>query len=249
MPYDQGDRSVWAETKSRQLAGRFAGLDGLGLIRAARAEFGDRIALVSSFGAESATLLDMVARVDPTIPVVFLDTEKLFPETLAYRDALVERLGLADVRTILPDTADLDREDPDGTLWRRDPDRCCHLRKVLPLERGLARFDAWISGRKRFHGGDRTTIPLVEPDGGRVKVNPLAGWSREELDTYFAVRDLPPHPLVADGFLSIGCAPCTRPVAPGEDIRAGRWAGTGKTECGIHADYWKNSTAKATAAQ
>ncbi len=238
------DRAQWARDRAAELSSRFNGLDGLTLIRAARETFPGRLALVSSFGAESAALLDMVARVDRALPVVFLDTLKLFPETLAYRDRLIDRLGLTDVRSITPDPEEIARQDPDGDLWRRDPDACCALRKVVPLDDALAGFDAWISGRKRFHGGDRAAIPLVEADGPRIKVNPLAGWSATEIETYYAVRDLPGHPLVDEGFLSIGCMPCTRAVAPGEDIRAGRWSGSDKTECGIHEDYFKTVAAR-----
>ena len=193
--------------------------------------FAGRISLVSSFGAESAVLLHLVSGIDPALPVIFLDTGKLFAETLAYRDRLVARFGLLDVRAAGPDPA----TDPSGTLWRDDPDGCCALRKVAPLEAALAPFDAWISGRKRFHGGERATLPPVEFGADwRIRINPLAGWSAGEIAACFAANDLPAHPLVARGYRSIGCAPCTRPVGDGEDPRAGRWAGLAKTECGIH---------------
>lgn len=216
-------------------AARHGGGSTEDLIAAAAQEFAGRIALVSSFGAESAVLLDLVAQVDPALPVVFLDTGKLFGETLRYRDKLVSRLGLTDVRVIRPDPAAVAAADPDGILWTQNHDRCCHVRKVEPLARALAPFDAWISGRKRFQGATRAALPRVEADGRRVKINPLADWSRADLDRAFADRDLPRHPLEEDGFLSIGCMPCTDRVAPGEDIRAGRWRdNAGKTECGIH---------------
>ena len=211
----------------------------LDLIERSVDRFGPRLALVSSFGAESAVLLDLVARVDPATPVIFLDTLKLFGATLDYRRDLVARLGLADVRDIRPDVRDLAAEDPDGTLWQRDPDRCCALRKVAPLERALEGFDAWLTGRKQHHGGDRTALPEVEFDGGRTKVNPLAAWTPEDIDGYFETRDLPRHPLLEQGYLSIGCAPCTEPVADAAaGARSGRWNGRKKTECGIHAGYW-----------
>lgn len=215
-------------------AGRFGQAATRDLIAAAAEEFAGRIALVSSFGAESAVLLDLVAQVDRSLPVVFLDTGKLFGETLRYRDALVRRLGLSDVRVIGPDPAAVAAADPQGILWTRDHDRCCHVRKVEPLARALAPFDAWISGRKRYQGGSRAQLPRVEADGPRVKINPLADWTRADLDRAFHDRDLPRHPLEEDGFLSIGCMPCTDRVAPGEDIRAGRWRNAAKTECGIH---------------
>jgi phosphoadenosine phosphosulfate reductase len=200
-----------------------------------RQVFPGRIALVSSFGTESAVLLDLVAQADPATPVLFLDTGKLFPETLTYRDALVARLGLTDVRVLRPDPWGIAAEDGSSTLWRSDADRCCHLRKVVPLQQGLRGFDAWITGRKRFQGGERQQLSTFETDDeGRIKVNPLAGWTPADIETWFARRGLPRHPLEADGFRSIGCAPCTDRVKPGEDARAGRWRHSQKTECGIH---------------
>jgi phosphoadenosine phosphosulfate reductase len=193
-----------------------------------------KLAVVSSFGTESAALLKFVADVDPAIPVVFLDTGWLFEETLTYRDTLTALLGLQDVRTIHPLEADLDREDKDRELWFSDPDRCCFLRKVEPLARALAPFGAWLNGRKRFQGGDRAAIPVVEADGERLKFNPLANVTQDELKALYATMNLPAHPLVASGFASIGCMPCTSRTLPGEDPRAGRWRGKGKTECGIH---------------
>jgi phosphoadenosine phosphosulfate reductase len=199
-------------------------------------EFPGRVALVSSFGIEAAVLLHLVASVDPATPVIFLDTGKLFGETLRYRDELIRRLGLRDVRTFVPDASDIAAEDPDGGLWDADPDRCCFIRKVLPLQRALTGFDAWINGRKGHHGGRREGLPKIEAAGGRIKVNALAAWTPADIAAYFAAADLPRHPLEADGFSSIGCMPCSSRTAPGEAARAGRWRGTGKTECGIHLD-------------
>ena len=194
----------------------------------------ERLALVSSFGTESAALLKVMADVDPAIPVIFLDTGWLFEETLAYRDTLIARLGLADVRSIKPLEQALSREDPDRELWFSDPDACCRIRKVEPLNRALAPFAAWINGRKRFQGGARAAIPVVEADAGRLKFNPFANVSREEIAAIYASADLPPYPLAASGYLSIGCMPCTSRTSPDEDARAGRWRGRPKTECGIH---------------
>jgi phosphoadenosine phosphosulfate reductase len=194
----------------------------------------DKLALVSSFGTESATLLKVMADVDPAIPVIFLDTGWLFEETLAYRDTLIATLGLTDVRSIKPAEETLSREDPDRDLWFSDPDACCRIRKVEPLARALKPFDAWLNGRKRFQGSARAGIPVVEDDGARLKFNPFANVSREELEAIFARAKLPRHPLVASGFLSVGCMPCTSRTAEGEDERAGRWRGRAKTECGIH---------------
>jgi phosphoadenosine phosphosulfate reductase len=194
----------------------------------------ERLALVSSFGTESAALLKVMADVDPAIPVIFLDTGWLFEETLAYRDTLIALLGLRDVRSIQPEQETLRREDPDRELWFSDPDACCRIRKVEPLKRALAPFSAWINGRKRFQGGLRATIPVVEEDGIRLKFNPFANVSRETIEAIYAGGKLPPHPLLASGFLSVGCMPCTSRTSEGEDARAGRWRGRSKTECGIH---------------
>ncbi|NEU99545.1 phosphoadenylyl-sulfate reductase [Bradyrhizobium sp. UFLA 03-164] len=194
----------------------------------------DRLALVSSFGTESAALLKVMADVDPAIPVVFLDTGWLFEETLAYRDTLIKTLGLTDVRSIKPDEQALSRQDPDRELWFTDPDACCRIRKVEPLARALKPFAGWINGRKRFQGNARADIPVVEHDGIRLKFNPFAHVSREEIEAIYALGKLPPHPLVASGYQSVGCMPCSSRAASGEDARDGRWRGRAKTECGIH---------------
>lgn len=218
-----------------ELNRRYGHLDGTDLLRPLlTGAAAGRIALVSSFGTESAVLLHMVAGIDPATPVVVLDTLKLFGETQRYRATLVKRLGLTDIRVFRPDPADERAEDPDGDLWLRNHDACCALRKVRPLARALSSFDAWITGRKRYQSATRAALPAFEADDGRIKVNPLAEWSRDDLVAYLDRHDLPRHPLEADGYLSIGCMPCTDPVAPGEDIRAGRWRGAAKTECGIH---------------
>lgn len=196
--------------------------------------FPGQIALVSSFGTESAVLLHMLSRIDPEVPVLFLDTGKLFGETLRYRDTLVARLGLREVRTLHPARAALAAEDADGMLFQRDADRCCALRKVAPLRDALGGFAAWINGRKGHHGDLRANLPKVEADGPRLKATPLAGWSATDVQTYFERHDLPPHPLQDDGYLSIGCYPCTERATDPNDPRSGRWAGKGKTECGIH---------------
>ncbi len=194
----------------------------------------EHLALVSSFGTESAALLKVMADVDPAIPVVFLDTGWLFEETLAYRDTLIATLGLTDVRSIKPLEATLSREDPERELWFSDPDACCRIRKVEPLARALKPFSAWINGRKRFQGGARAEIPVVEDDGAKLKFNPFANVSREEIEAIYTMAKLPPHPLLASGYLSVGCMPCSSRTAPGEDSRTGRWRGQAKRECGIH---------------
>ncbi len=227
--------SPWARVRAADINQRFANTSTSELLHAIiKDTFRDRIAVVSSFGAESAALLHLVAQVDPATPVIFLETGQLFAQTTQYRDELVGQLGLTDVRTQRPDPAMVAAEDPNGDLWQSNPDRCCHLRKVLPLEAALEGFDAWISGRKRYQGGTRTHVPLAEADRGGVKLNPLAHWSPADVDRYFAAHGLPNHPLQAFGFHSIGCHPCTAAITDGDNQRAGRWAGTGKTECGIH---------------
>ena len=210
----------------------FEGLDetdALGIIAEAMDLHRGRIALVSSFGAEAVVLLHLVARIEPMTPVLFLETGMLFPETLDYQRRVAKLLGLGDVRLIRPGK----RPAPD--LHRTDPDACCDLRKTRPLELALRGFDAWITGRKRFHGGRRIALPVVETDAaGRTKINPLAAWSVRDIEAYFSRHPLPRHPLVAQGFRSIGCAPCTTRTSDDEAPRAGRWRGRDKEECGIH---------------
>ena len=204
------------------------------VLAAALDAFPGRVAVASSFGAESAVLLHLLSRVDPATPVLFLDTGQLFGQTLDYRKALAERLGLRDVRDLRPAYADLATRDPGADLYRTDTDACCAIRKVAPLDAALRDFDAWVTGRKRFQGVSRVRLPVVEQAEGKVKFNPLAGWDRDRLDAYVARWRLPPHPLTAFGYGSIGCWPCTKPTGEGEDGRAGRWAGSEKSECGIH---------------
>jgi phosphoadenosine phosphosulfate reductase len=179
-------------------------------------------------------LLALVADVDPATPILFVDTGKHFPETLAYRDELVRFLGLTDVRSIGPTTAEVEAQDPPGELWRFDPDACCRLRKVTPLERALEGFDAWVTGRKRHQALTRIALPVTERVDGKTKLNPLAEWTSDEIEAEMVRRHLPRHSLSTMGYPSIGCATCTRAVASGEDPRSGRWFGTGKVECGIH---------------
>jgi phosphoadenosine phosphosulfate reductase len=222
--------SVFDEVRSLREA--HGTLDGRALIAAVAAAYPGRTAVISSFGAEAAVLLDLVAQVDPSLPVFFIDTDELFDETHAYRETLVRHLGLADLRIVRPDPADLAAA---AELWRTDADACCRLRKVLPFERARLGFDLLIDGRKRLHGGTRENLHAIEAgEDGVIKVSPLATWSMERIEAAFEERDLPRHPLVAQGYRSIGCWPCTRPVVPGEPIRAGRWAGSAKSECGLH---------------
>ncbi|MDX8353292.1 phosphoadenylyl-sulfate reductase [Cognatiyoonia sp. IB215182] len=197
------------------------------------------VALVSSFGAESVVLLHMIAEIDKATPIIFLDTEMLFPETLTYQREVAEHLGLTDVRIIGPDRNEVLVEDVDGILHQADTDACCDLRKTRPLNRALQDFGGWITGRKRYQGGQRSTLPLFEKDGAKIKINPLANWTTKDVQDYMNAHALPRHPLVAQGYPSIGCMPCTTRVSAHEDPRAGRWRDSDKTECGIHFDNGK----------
>ena len=219
----------------RLLALERDGADGGRILRdAMRTVLPGRVAAVSSFGTESVVLLSMIAEIDPSVPVLFLDTGKHFPETLAYRDELALRLGLGDVRDVVPAAPALADRDPSGELWHFDPDACCALRKVEPLDRTLAGFDGWISGRKRHQAATRRALPVVEFDGRHIKLNPLADWDPARIRNEMARRRLPAHPLVERGYPSIGCSVCTRATGVFEHERSGRWAGLAKNECGIH---------------
>ncbi|WP_068112629.1 phosphoadenylyl-sulfate reductase [Tropicimonas marinistellae] len=211
------------------------GLNGAERIAAALAHpLTGKLAMVSSFGADSVVLLHQLSQVAPATPILFLDTQMLFPETLDYQRELADTLGLTGVRVIRARAMHLAQEDPANTLHLRDTDACCDLRKTRPLERALSGFDSWITGRKRFQNGSRAELPLVEEADSRLKINPLADWTATEIADYIRAHKLPRHPLVDKGYPSIGCAPCTSPVADGEDPRAGRWRGEDKDECGIH---------------
>ncbi len=220
------------------LKGRYEAMRAPEILRdAIGVQFAGRIAIVSSFGAESVVLLHMISEIDPSMPVIFLNTGKLFGETLRYRDRLQAELGLTDIRSQAPHKQDLEADDPQGSLWQRDVDGCCHIRKVLPQARAIAPFAALITGRKRFQTSSRQTMDIVERDvSGRHKINPLANWSLDDMKAYIETHNLPRHPLVKDGFVSIGCMPCTNRVQAGGDYRSGRWAGSDKDECGIHSN-------------
>ena len=222
-------------TRAEDLSARYETMTAQEILRdAIRNEFFGDITLSSSFGADSAVLLHMVSEIDPSLPVLFLDTDRHFFQTLQYRDELAARLGLTNIVVLKADADEAAVEDAKGTLWRTHPDQCCDLRKVRPLNRLMENYGAWISGRKRHQSATRLRLPIVEFDGRHFKVNPLATWTHADIEAYFAEHDLPPHPLVEQGFPSIGCFTCTKPVAAGDDARSGRWAGTEKVECGIH---------------
>jgi len=228
-------RDPLTQARLAKLEAAAQGRDAKGILRLALTEeFEGQTAIVSSFGSESAVLLHMVSTIDPTTPVLFLNTGKLFGETLRYRDRLQDVLGLTDIRTIGPHPADRNRLDPEGTLWSRNTDACCDFRKVVPIKRALTGFAAQITGRKRFQTNARAEMRPVEHFDGRFRFNPLADWTLADLEVYAAEHEIPRHPLVEDGYPSIGCMPCTRRVEAGEGYRDGRWAGLEKDECGIH---------------
>lgn len=211
------------------------GRDAQGILQLALVEeFAGKSAVVSSFGAEAVVLLKLVADIDPNTPILFLNTGKLFGETLRYRDRLQDVLGLGDVRSLAPSLEERQKKDLDGTLWSRDTDACCDFRKTIPLSRALEPFQAQVTGRKRFQTRARADMLPVEFFEGRYRFNPLWQWDLHQLEAFIERNNLPRHPLVEDGYPSIGCMPCTRRVQAGEDYRAGRWSGLDKDECGIH---------------
>jgi phosphoadenosine phosphosulfate reductase len=223
------------EARVAELNRAHAGADPVEVLARVLGDHPGRAATVSSFGAESVVLLHLLSQVDRAAPVLFLDTEMLFPATLAYQREVARLLGLTGVQVIRPDRAAVFARDADGDLHRRDPDLCCALRKTEPLDAALRGYTAWITGRKRHQTKERAALDLFEADpAGRLKVNPLAAWSAAEVNAHIDRHGLPRHPLVREGFASIGCAPCTTRVAEGEDARAGRWRGRDKDECGIH---------------
>ena len=230
-------RANFVQADADVLNARYEGIEAGPMLQSlfAKEQLGE-IAVVSSFGTESAVLLDLVVKADPSIPVIFVDTLKMFPETLEYRETLVHKLGIKNSSVVAPKLDVLAAKDPNGLRWSFDPDGCCEIRKVEPLARAKAGLDSWISGRKAFQSVTRQNLPRFEVEDGRMKINPLGDWVKADLQAYFAAHNLPRHPLEAQGYLSVGCSPCTSVVKPGEDPRAGRWRGWDKTECGIHED-------------
>ncbi|NNC71844.1 MAG: phosphoadenylyl-sulfate reductase [Sphingomonadaceae bacterium] len=229
-------RPAFTQADADRLNARFEGVDAKTMLGTLIGEGAlGKIALVSSFGTEAAVLLHLVSRVDKELPVIFVDTLKMFPETLAYREQLIARLSLTAASVVTPNAETLAEKDANGLRWSFDPDGCCAIRKVEPLARAKDGLDAWISGRKAFQSVTRENLPRFEIEDGRLKINPLGDWVKDDLEAYFEEHDLPRHPLEEQGYLSVGCAPCTSKVAPGEDPRAGRWRGWDKTECGIHS--------------
>jgi len=225
-----------SEIEAQELDARYGHLEAEAIIELAVERFRDSggIATISSFGADSAVLLHMVASVDNALPVLFLDTGQHFGETLQYRDQLAEDLGLENLIVVDPLPDVLAARDPKNDLHKSDPDLCCEIRKVEPMARAVKPYAAWFTGRKRHQSQTRAQMPVFEAVGPRVRINPLARWTTADQANYMRAHNLRENPLVAFGYLSIGCFPCTQPVKPGEDARSGRWAGFAKTECGIH---------------
>lgn len=231
----QGAEDPAARAELAALLQKASGRDAHGILELAlTGDLTGKTAIVSSFGSESAVLLHLVAGIDPNAPILFINTGKLFGETLRYKDRLQDVLGLGDVRSLAPTLDERAANDPEGVLWSKDTDACCNFRKVIPLARALAPFRAQVTGRKRFQTRERAAMQPVELFEGRLRFNPLWQWTHADLEAYLEQHKLPRHPLVEDGYPSIGCLPCTRKVQAGEDYRAGRWSGLDKDECGIH---------------
>ncbi|WP_327753592.1 phosphoadenylyl-sulfate reductase [Sphingobium sp. SJ10-10] len=229
-------RPAFTQADADALNARFEGVDTLSMLKTVFAEgLAGNVAVVSSFGTESAVLLSLIAKADKTVPVIFVDTLKMFGETLDYRETLINTLGFTDSRAVVPNAEVLAKKDETGLRWSYDPDGCCEIRKVEPMARAKEGLDAWISGRKAFQSVTRQNLPRFEIEDGRLKINPLGDWTKDDLEAWFEAENLPRHPLEAQGYLSIGCEPCTSKVLPGEDPRAGRWRGWDKVECGIHS--------------
>jgi phosphoadenosine phosphosulfate reductase len=209
------------------------------VLRAAIERYAQKIVVACSFGAEDVVLVDMVHRINSSIPIFYLDTDFLFPETYATRDRIIERYQLKpaqviQVKSLL--TPQQQAEDHGDALWASNPDQCCQLRKVEPLTRVLRGYEAWITGIRRDQAPSRATAGLIEWDQKfeLVKINPLAGWTWTDVWTYIKVYEVPYNPLHDRNYPSIGCTHCTAPVEPGDDPRAGRWKNFTKTECGLH---------------
>lgn len=229
-------RPAFTQADADALNARFESVDTLSMLKTVFAEgLAGNVAVVSSFGTESAVLLSLIAKADRTVPVIFVDTLKMFGETLDYRETLISTLGFTDSRAVVPNAEVLAKKDETGLRWSYDPDGCCEIRKVEPMARAKEGLDAWISGRKAFQSVTRQNLPRFEVEDGRLKINPLGDWTKDDLEAWFEAENLPRHPLEAQGYLSIGCEPCTSKVLPGEDPRAGRWRGWDKVECGIHS--------------
>jgi phosphoadenosine phosphosulfate reductase len=229
--------NILKHPKGRELLSAWKALSGEALLKAVLKERSLKVAVSSSFGTESAVLLDMVASINPATPVITVDTGRLFAETIAYREALTKHLDLLDVRVVRPAESLVANMDPDGMLYQSNPDACCQARKVMPYAMAVAGFDILITGRKRYHGDVRQDLDVVDLSGAHVKVNPLVHFSATDIEATLNSRKLPRHPLAEAGYPSIGCQPCTHMSCPSKGVRSGRWSGHKKTECGIHTSF------------
>tara|TARA_Y100000589_G_scaffold284108_1_gene282742 strand:- start:158 stop:850 length:693 start_codon:yes stop_codon:yes gene_type:complete len=204
------------------------------IVKKSKSLFGDRIVYVSSFGTESAVILHIISKIDKNFPIILLNTNFLFDQTLNYKNKLINLFKFENFLEVLPNNSDLKKFDPKNTLWQKDVEKCCNLRKVKPLDRILKNYDAWISGRKTYQGGERKDLRPFESNNGKIVVNPLANFGQKSVFQYFKNYNLPKHPLLEEGYFSIGCTHCTHKSSDVKDPRSGRWASNKKTECGIH---------------
>tara|TARA_X000000950_G_scaffold118865_2_gene148998 strand:- start:4701 stop:5384 length:684 start_codon:yes stop_codon:yes gene_type:complete len=195
--------------------------------------FLNKSAYVCSFGSESAVLLDMISKINNNFPIIFINTHKLFKETLDYKEILKRIFNITNIIEVFPSNLNIKNYDHNSDLWKKNPDLCCNIRKVLPLENALKNYEAWFSGRKGFHSESRKKKKIIELENNKYVVSPLLKWDQEKINEYFNDNKLVRHPLFNQGYLSIGCETCTS-KSKSSDFRSGRWTGTSKTECGIH---------------
>ena len=221
----------------KEMNAKYIGKSPEQIISLAINDFGQRIVYVSSFGTESAIVLHMISKIDKFLPILLLNTHFLFDETLEYKNKLLEKLSLRNFKEIFPDQNTLNNKDFENKLWDINPDKCCEIRKVLPLKKELQFFDAWISGRKSYQSSERRALNVVEFQNNKAVINPLVNFSQKDVEEYFLSYDLPRHPLLSQGYLSIGCKPCTSKCSNVNDMRSGRWINQNKTECGIHLKF------------
>ena len=196
--------------------------------------FKKKVAYVCSFGSESVVILNIIAKIDKSTPIIFLNTHFLFHETISYKNTLIKKFGLKNLIETFPTNTDLKINDLNNDLWKSNPDKCCHLRKVKPLKKELKYFDGWISGRKSYHKGDREFLNIFEIQDRKIVINPLINQDQKSIENYFEENRLPKHPLIKKNYFSIGCTHCTSPAKNLSDMRSGRWEHLNKTECGIY---------------
>tara|TARA_B100000242_G_scaffold147935_1_gene105436 strand:+ start:307 stop:1005 length:699 start_codon:yes stop_codon:yes gene_type:complete len=201
--------------------------------------FKKKMVYVCSFGTESAIILHMISDIDRSFPIILLNTNYLFKETIEYKDYLIDKFKFSDFKEISPSVEDLKINDSKGTLWKEDPDLCCNIRKVLPLQKELQKYDAWISGRKSYHEEERKNLKFFEYINKKIVVNPLAKVKRDFVNSYFKIHNIERHPLFESGYQSLGCTHCTVKTSKIDSPRSGRWANKIKTECGIHYNLKK----------